>query len=202
MHITLWRAIPCLLSLLLSTIPAANAAGVVKWVDERGNVNYSDRGVSDSSTKTPAAVPAPAAKSAIKGEPLQVAKQVDEVGPTKSPEEQKRRDRALLGSYTSETDIDRARDRTLSIIESELGLMRNAITKLQEQKRSIEDGRAGSATKSLPAARARELADIDAQLQSDDKFILQKHEQFNQAATRFDQDKRRWRELKSAGLAN
>lgn len=125
---------------LLIVISQPVSAKLYKWVDEDGNVQYSDK-------LPPSAVKKPHEKLDKRG--LIIGK----TGRAKTPEEiaeearvrklreetqrqideQKARDRVLLNTYRSEDDIILARDGKLATIDSQIRITYTNITRLKER---------------------------------------------------------------------
>ena len=114
-----------LLALAVASSSGAAHAATYKWVDEKGVIHYTDKmppeemnkgrielnkqGVPVKATE-PAPTPEQRRAMALEEQrQKEIAKQQDD---------QARRDRALLSSYTSESEIDLARNRSLRTIES------------------------------------------------------------------------------------
>ncbi|WP_456413238.1 DUF4124 domain-containing protein [Thiolapillus sp.] len=127
------------LALLIVISHSANAK-LYKWVDEEGNVQYSDK-------LPPAAVKKPHEKLDRHG------LVIDRKGRAKTPEEiaeeervkrlreetqrqiaeQQAKDRVLLNSYRSDDDIILARDGKLATIDSQIRITYTNITRLKER---------------------------------------------------------------------
>src|SRR5438045_9285232 len=119
-----WCAAACFAAWLsLSALPAA-AAGLYKWTDDQGNVHYSDQIPADAVNKGGVmmdkqgrqikkidATLTPAQSK------LKEAEDERQRAVSKAVEEKSRRDIALTYSYTSEEEIDFARQRALQDVE-------------------------------------------------------------------------------------
>ena len=105
----------------------ASGAGMYKWVDEQGAVHYSDKAPPDVPSKgetvldkqgrqvqkiDPPLTPAQLKTKADDDERQRVL--------TKAKDDQARRDRALMQSYSNEQEIEIARKRAISTIESQI----------------------------------------------------------------------------------
>ncbi len=131
---------------LLIAISQPVIAKLYKWVDEDGNVQYSDK-------LPPAAVRKPHENLDSSG------LVINKTGRAKTPEEiaeeervrklrketqrqideQKARDRVLLNTYRSEDDIILARDGKLATINSQIRITYTNITRLKERLKCIFD---------------------------------------------------------------
>ena len=112
--------------LALGAIPAT-AAGMYKWTDDQGVIHYSDQMPADSVNKGGVVIDSQGRR--IKKidatlTPTQAkAKEVEDEKAriiAKAQEDKMRRDVALTHSYTSEDEIDFARNRALQAVQSQL----------------------------------------------------------------------------------
>ena len=76
----------------------------------------------------------------------------------KEQEEVARRDRALVSSYTSETEIDLARSRALATIDAQIESARGYVAQLDKRKVELDKRREALGDKPVPHALERELA--------------------------------------------
>ena len=80
-------------------------------------------------------------------------------------EEIDRRDRALLATYTTESEIDLARNRALSTIDAQVQGAAKYSTLLTKRKVELDAKKAALGDKPVPLVLERELANIDSELQ-------------------------------------
>lgn len=111
--------------ILLAMTTTAHAGGLYKWVDEKGQVQFSDK--------------PPPPQNLQKGSLEQLSKRgmvVKKIDPLLTPEqqaaeakkkeletqeaEQRRRDNALIKSYTKPEEVDLLRDRALEVLDGEI----------------------------------------------------------------------------------
>ena len=110
-----------------------------------------------------------------------------------------RRDRALLSSYTSEAEIDLARNRSLRTIESVVQSSKAYSEQLARRKTDIEAKRKTDfAQKPMPATLERELETINVELAKQDDLLAIKQKEVVAVNAKYDGDKKRWRELVAA----
>ncbi|MCB1608707.1 MAG: DUF4124 domain-containing protein [Xanthomonadales bacterium] len=191
------------LSLLLG-LSTAGAAKLYKWVDENGNVTYSDK------------VPPDQAKQA-REELNQDGITVNRVDRAKTPEElaevykaeeaarqaaltaaeQKRQDQALLDSYASESDLTRAYNQRVDLLqqtiearEVEIGLREQGMTKLVA--RAAETERAGRA---VPDALRQMIDGERKEIDRQRSFVKDKKTELLRAKHDYDRDIARYREV-------
>lgn len=184
-----------LLVLTSGQLHAADSAHIFKWVDEKGVTHYGD------------SIPpqyADRAKSEINSKgmavkPRQTAKSKDDKT-TKEMTEQERSDRALLAAYTSEQEIDAARDRNLQsaklLTDSLQQRKVSAQARMDARKKTMDD--IIKRKKPIPDDLTQEQKENQAEMARIDDQIMQQNANMEAIHKRFDNDKRRYVELKSA----
>ena len=109
-----------------------------------------------------------------------------------------RRDRALLSSYTSEAEIDLARNRSLQTINNVVQSTLAYSDQLGKRKVEVEAKKEEMKGKPSAAVFDRELESIDAELARQSELIAQKKRETDIVIAKYDADKQRWRELVAA----
>ncbi len=201
-----WWAVAAAIALAIALFqPHAARAAVYKWVDDKGVVHYSDR-------VPPEAVNKGNVQLGSQGIPI---KRVD---PAIAPEQRKareseseqqreaakqrdaaaRRDRALLDSYTSESDIDLARSRAVHTLQAALDSAQGYSTLLTKRKVALNQRKAAYVGKAVPADIENELAAVDAELERQGAVIAQKNKQLVEVAAKYDAEKERWHAIKNS----
>jgi hypothetical protein len=186
--------------------PGAGQATTYKWVDDQGIVHYTDRVPPEAVNKgnvelNKQGVPVKKTDPALTPEQLRARAQEEERARVlaKQQEEVARRDRALLSSFTSESEIDLARNRTLQTIDSVIQSSKAYSEQLTKRKAKIETARTTEyANKALPAAMERELENINAELARQEELIALKQREIITVNAKYDGEKKRWRELIAA----
>jgi hypothetical protein len=192
-----------LLLLMLVSFPAA--AKMYKWVDENGKTHFGDtipaqyanQGNSELNKKGMVikktdAVLTPEQRKAKEEELAQ--KQEEE----KQKEEQKRRDKALLNTYTVEKEIDLVRDRNLKQSELQIQGMEMRIKQIQprlDQSRK-QAGAFTAKQKPVPPYLQQEIQETEKEMQRLQDMVKQKHQEMDALRARFEDDKKRYRELR------
>lgn len=191
-------SLACVLILASGQIHAAgpDSKHIFKWVDEKGVTHYGD------------SVPpqyADHAQSEINSrgmavKPRQNTKPSKDDKTTKVLTEQDRSDRALLAAYTSEQEIDAARDRNLQAA--------NLLTDSLQQRKIAAQGRMDARKKvmddivkrkkPIPDDLLQDQKENQAELARIDQQIKQQNVDVEAIRNRFDNDKRRYVELKTA----
>src|SRR5262249_28343376 len=115
----------------------------------------------------------------------------------KSLEDQARKDRALMQSYTTEEEIDVARNRALATIDTQIKSAQGYSADLTQQQQILRKKHAGNADKPGPIEVERALNTVDVELAR--QTILNKKTAYEIAAVnaKYDTDKKRWAEIKA-----
>jgi hypothetical protein len=191
------------LAAALSATPA-RGAGLYKWTDDQGVVHYSDQMPADAMNKGSVVFDK-------KGRPVQKidpaltpaqlkAKEAEEERQraiARTQEMKARRDTALLHSYTSEEEIEFARKRALSAIESQLKSAEEYTADLSRRQQELQKQKLGFAGKTVPNALETELAGIDAELARQATLLVQRKAELAKLSAKYDDDKQRFRELRA-----
>jgi hypothetical protein len=115
----------------------------------------------------------------------------------KAQEDKARRDTALVHSYTSEEEIDFARNRALLAVESQLKSAETYVADLAKRQQQLNKDKVAYGTKPAPATLDSELAALDEELARQDKVLTQRRAEIAAIHTKYETDKLRWRELRS-----
>ena len=208
-----WRtlaiaALGVALALAFAVTKDARAA-TYKWVDEKGVVHYTDKIPADQVNKGSTMLDKqarPLKKIDPAATPEQVrAREAEEENrrlAAKANEEIARRDRALLSSYTTESEIDLARSRALGTIDAQIDSSMAYTQTLTKRREDLEKQKAKYTSAPIPVALERELEGNDSELEKTALFIDQKRRERTAVVARYDADKGRWRELRSIADAN
>lgn len=113
-------------------------------------------------------------------------------------EETGRRDRALLASYASESEIDLARARALGTIDAVLQSTGAYIEQLNRRRTDVAARIATYTQRPPPPALEREIESIDAELGRQAQLVARKQKEVTVVNARYDADKARYRELSGA----
>jgi hypothetical protein len=195
-----------LLGAALFLAAAPTRAATYKWVDDKGVVHYTDHMPPEAINKGSAQLnkqgvtvkqtePAPTPEQ-------RRAREEEEARQKELARRQEaaaKRDRALLSSYTSETEIDLARNRTLRTIESVVQSSKAYVDQLARRKADLEAKRKTEfAQKPMPATMERELETISVELAKQEDLLALKQKEVVAVNAKYDADKARWRELVAA----
>lgn len=192
----------CILGYTLILLPLSIAAGqaraeggrIVKWVDEKGVTHYGDVVPPQYSNRDSMVINRQG--MVIKRNQINTAPQTS-AGEEQQLAEQQRRDRALKAAYTTEEEIDLAKERNLQMDESSmLGLQQSLSSAKARQtthKKSVED--LTKRKKPIPADLKKDLKDSDAEIAKIEGQIAERRKAMEATKQRFDHDKMRFREL-------
>ncbi|MCB5185981.1 DUF4124 domain-containing protein [Methylobacillus gramineus] len=181
-------------SSLLCAAENKPAGKIIKWVDENGVTHYGD-------TIPPQYAGKPSTNINSRGMPQreQADKSTNNELPANKETEQSRRDRTLQSVYSSEQEIDLARDRNLQMDQVMLeGLEQRklgATTRLQGLKQSAAD--LGKRNKPVSADLNKDIKDATLEIGKIDEQMVERKQHMDATRQRFDNDRRRFTELKT-----
>jgi hypothetical protein len=202
----LWAASAAVVLLAFALLFAGSAhATTYKWVDEKGVIHYTDKIPPEALNKgnveldkqgvpvkktDPALTPDQRkARAAEEARAQQIAKDRELV---------ERRDRALLSTYTTEGEIDLARNRAISTIDAQVQSSTAYSAALNKRKRELDGKKAALGDKPIPPVLEREATNISDELAKQDDLIAAKQKEIIVVTARYDNDKKRWKELRAA----
>jgi len=113
----------------------------------------------------------------------------------KKAEELARRDRALRDSYTTENDIDKARDRAIVEIEKNAEQAKNRLEAAEKKRLKLDQEKEFYTKKPVPANLQSQIKDNDAEIAAQQKALQQRDADIEAVKARFEADKKRYREL-------
>jgi hypothetical protein len=181
---------------------SAWSASTYKWVDEQGVVHYSDKAPADVPSKGESVLDKQGRelkKIDPPPTPAQLKAKVEEDerqrALTKAKDDQARKDKALLQSYTTEDEIDIARTRAMSTIESQIKSAQTYSADLTSRQQNIAKQKTKYGGQPIPAELDHESAAIDSELSRQLILIRQKQEELNLTTTKYDTIKQRWHEI-------
>ena len=195
-----------LVAAALQLAPTPARAATYKWVDEKGVTHYTDRMPPEAVNRgnvelNQQGVPVNKTDPALTPEQRR-AKATEEERQKQILREQTdiaRRDDALLSSYTSESEIDLARSRSLRTIENIVQTSQAYSEQLNKRRAAIEARKVTEfLDKPLPAPLERELENIGSELARQAALIAQKKQETVAINAKYDADKQRWRALVAA----
>lgn len=188
---------------------AARAAGpspatTYKWVDDQGVVHYSDKVPPEVVGKSATVLdkqgrPVKKIEPALTPEQLKAKEAADEAqrARAKAQEEQTRRDRALMQSYTTEAEIDAAKKRAVDTLDAQIKSAQAYSADLTRRMGELKKTRASFGNNRVPPDVEREINTVDVELTRETALIKQKSDEIVAVTAKYDADKARWEEIYS-----
>jgi hypothetical protein len=175
---------PCLLMLVVA-LPARAA-------DPPTRGPGSPVTVMDNQGRVLKTLQAPPSKEELAAKASEEERQRDKV---KADAEQARKDRILLDSYTTEAEIDLARNRASQALEQQMEIARNYTASLSKRQAELQKRKAELGVKGLPPAEEQELGRLQVEVEMQNASVVQKKQDLERIIARYAADKRRWQEI-------
>ena len=115
----------------------------------------------------------------------------------KSAAEQKRRDKALLDSYSSEREIDAVRDRNVEILKTRLAAARGVLQKAEAREQRAQQ-MVDTKGKAATTVNANDLELAKQERATAAKTVARLEKDLEETQARFAADTKRWLELRAA----
>ncbi len=112
--------------------------------------------------------------------------------------EERRRNQALLSTYASEQDIDKARDRAQADAAKSIAQAEKALSEALKRQKTVEQEKEFYKNKPLPAQLKQQLADAAKDVQAKTDAVSNRQKDKEKVAASFEDEKKRFRELKAA----
>jgi hypothetical protein len=199
-----------LLSLAVLMVAPAWAAGkLYKWVDENGEVHYSDKlppadamkqhkEINQQGITTKEVDRAKTEQERIQEKAEQAALEAERRKQAEIEAKQRARDQTLLDTYTTERDLLLARDEHLGSMDSIISLTQsnNAIlqTQIDDTKQKIDTMKKSG--KEPPENVVKKLENLQGQFDKNAAYLKIKDTERVELKKKFDDDLARYRELK------
>jgi chromosome segregation ATPase len=182
----------------------AAQAATYKWVDDQGVVHYSDK-VPPEAVSKGATVLDKQGRPVKKIEPALTPEQVkakqaaeeDQRVRARAQEEQRRKDRALMQSYTSEAEIDVAKSRALGTLDAQIKSAQAYGADLTRRLQDLKKKKASYGDNRVPPDVERDINTADVELSRQNALIKQKSDEIVAVTAKYDADKARWEEIYS-----
>lgn len=191
--------------MMLVALSSQTAWAVYKWVDEKGVTQYGD-------TLPPQYVNQGNAELNKKGQVIkrtgravteEERKTLEEEAAKKKEAEQreidqKRRDKALLDTYTNVSEIDLSRDRNMQATQAQIDSTQVRIKSVQGRLEALRN-QAALITKNkkpIPPDLAAEIKASESEIKQMQDSIGKRKQEIEAIKARFEDDKKRFRELK------
>ncbi|WP_137936541.1 DUF4124 domain-containing protein [Chitinivorax sp. B] len=189
-----------LISALL--VPTVTAGTTYKWVDEKGKVHYSDKPPLPQEAKT---APSELNRGGVVVKNPEVLKAEQEAKAAQRSEEQKlleqrRRDNALLKTYTKPEEVDLVRDRALEGIDAEIksSQLRRKTVEQHIVEANKQIGRLEKLKRPVPQDILDDIKRDQSELTRIDALIKAREQDKVEVKQKAEGDKRRLIELQAA----
>ena len=198
------RTMMFLCSTLLAVAPAAAQERMYKCVDARGKVYYTQvpppeclgrdtQELNKSGTlirKNPAAIPLSPAQ-----EQAREAERRKKIEDEERSKEERRKNLALLNTYSSEKDIEDARARTLKEAQGAIEDTERSIAGAQKHQQELEAEKEFYVKKPMPFKLKQEIANNEIQIRNQTVLLDAKKKEINTINAKYNEDRRRYIEL-------
>jgi hypothetical protein len=201
-----------LAALLCAFAMPASAAKLYKWVDEDGNVRYSDRLPLQQTSKehqqlnsqgivlnsTDAAKPPEEAATEAEAKRKLEAEQLESA---RIKAIQDREDLVLTMTFASEAEIEHARDNRIEVIDSVIRLIETNIESTQKKLDNIKKSATLTYTskgKEIPGGVAQKIEHFERKIESRNSQMEAKAREKDKMRAKYEADLERFRVLKSA----
>lgn len=197
--------------LLIALLAATHAGAAYKCRDEKGKTHIGD-------------TPPAGCANVVMYEINRAGHVLRQIDPTLTPEqvkqkeieeakrreaekaavEQKRKDTALLQSFSSEKEFDIVRDRNIEPLRARIRIAQDRIKDVDKRLKEVDEeaefykaGKKKGTKGEMPKALGYEQERLRAEKATLDKGIAETEKEIEQTREKFDVDKRRWVTLKS-----
>jgi len=109
--------------------------------------------------------------------------------------EERRKDLALLNTYSSEKDIEEARARSLQETETAISDTEKRIAGAQKRQKELDAEKEFYVKKPMPPKLKQEVANIDVEIKNQTELLDAKKREISTINAKYDEDKRRYAEL-------
>jgi prefoldin subunit 5 len=208
--------------MLLALLYAPVAGAEFKCVDSRGLTHVGD-------------TPPAACADVVMYEISKSGRVLQKIDPTPTPEqlkarleesdrkkeldrvagEQKRKDLALLNTYSTEREVDVARDRNIEPLRSRISSAKERMAVVEKREKAVEEelefykagqarhakGREDAARREPPPALVAEVERIRKEKEGLTRAITQHEKEIESLYSKYDSDKQRWVALKTGAVA-
>lgn len=197
MHTHQCKALLIITLFLMNGWASADSKRIKKWVDEKGVTHYGDvlsPEYAGEKTTEMNSQGITVKRKETTSNPK--SKQADKA---KEQTEQERRDKALLGSFTTAREIDLARDRNLQMDRTNIQSLKLRLTDAEKrlEKTNASMAEFSKNKKPVPADLAEDRKNQQADISKIKEQIVKKQADMDETYARFENDKKRFIELKS-----
>jgi hypothetical protein len=195
--------------LVLGALCVNAEAKTYKWVDDNGTTHYGETIPPEYANKDATELNKNGEVEKRIERPTPEGRRAKEIDEAKKEAEQqaaieaKRRDNALLSTFSNEKEIELARERGSQQVEARIGSIKLMLATAQESLagHNKEQSDLVSQNKKIPASLTDDIAENESKVEKLQKELAQSELELEKVKARFDSDKQRFHELKS-GNAN
>jgi hypothetical protein len=114
--------------------------------------------------------------------------------------EERRRNLALLSTYSSEKDVDSARDRAINEINKAVEQAEKQLAESEKNRKKADGEKDFYKNKALPPQVKKQIADAEADFKAKQDALAARKADIDKTRVKFEEEKKKWRELK--GIVN
>lgn len=196
-----------LVYMILSCLSSLAQASTFRWVDENGQVHYSDQipphevdraySIINKEGVTINSVEKAKTKEQLAEEKRLKEQQAEQ---ERLAHEQRNYDHILLDTYSKVSDLEETRDRYIATLE---GLIKVAQHKLANLNKELDNLNKAAAnlernSKAMSEDMRQDIANLQTQIDRENSFILAQRAQQKEVTEKFAADIKRFQELKAA----
>jgi len=112
--------------------------------------------------------------------------------------EERRKNTALLNTYSSEKDIEDQRGRALKEAQDAIEATEKSIVGAQKRQKELEAEKEFYVKKPMPAKLRQEIGNVDIEIKNSTALLEAKKKEISTINAKYDEDKRRYAELTAA----
>jgi uncharacterized protein YwqG len=199
---------PTLISamIVISCVSSPLRAKTFRWVDEKGQVHYSDSippqetdraySVINKEGITVNSVEQAKTKEQLEEDKRLQAQQAEQ---ERLARERANHDRILLDTYTKVSDLEETRDRYIATIEGLIDVSEHKLASLNQDLDKLNKAAANleRSGKAMPEEMHEDIVNLQTQIERENNFILGQRAQQKELREKFAADIQRFQELKA-----
>lgn len=191
---------------VLGLVSQAGLADMYRWVDDKGQVHYSDsppvtsKGGASQLSKQGMVVRKIEGEMSASERAQKEKEKAQQDAAQRAQEDQKLHDKALLSTFNNTAEIDRKRDRSIDQVQGEITNLKTRL-KATEARLSAYTQQAGNFTKAnkpVPPDLKKDMSDTEAEMLAIRKQVEGREKQKAAIIQQAEADKKRFLELTQA----
>jgi hypothetical protein len=140
----------------------------------------------------------PPTAAEIQAKEAEKKKKANEAEKAEKGKDERRKDLALLNTYSSEKDIEDARARALKEAQDAIASTEKTITGAQKRQKELETEKEFYTKKPLPNKLKQEISNVETEIKNQNALLDAKKEEIAKINAKYDEDKRRYVALTAA----